>query len=153
MACKAPPNATVTPAPHAMACAARTGTSAAPRHRPTATASPTATTAPTADSTKPAATSPPRDASHIPKASVCGRLREACMRERHHSGGRCASGRGITGPSLVTLSSTTAQPLPWRTVFLPVASTAYVAAVAIRVDHGHEPRAWCVGLGAIAVVL
>ena len=38
-------------------------------------------------------------------------------------------------------------------MLLPVASTAYVAAVAIRVDHGHEPRAWCVGLGAIAVVL
>ncbi|MGO9833820.1 MAG: hypothetical protein ACLP1X_06365 [Polyangiaceae bacterium] len=47
----------------------------------------------------------------------------------------------------------TARPLPWRTVLLPVASTAYVAAVAIRADHGYEPRAWLVGLGAITLVL
>jgi hypothetical protein len=56
-------------------------------------------------------------------------------------------------PSAVALSSTTAQLLPWRRVLLPAASTAYVSALALRADGGHEPRAWLVGLGAVAFVL
>lgn len=53
----------------------------------------------------------------------------------------------------MALSSTTAQLLPWRSVLLPVASTGYVAALALGADRGHEPRAWLVGLGAVAFML
>jgi len=47
----------------------------------------------------------------------------------------------------------TAQLLPWRSALVPVATAGYVAAAAVHVDGGHEPRAWLAGIGGFALVV
>jgi hypothetical protein len=53
----------------------------------------------------------------------------------------------------VDLSSNTEPLPPWRKALLPIASTAYVAGLAIRVEGGHESRAWFAGVGALVLSL